>query len=156
MFRTLAVCALFALSLGLVSAATVTGKVIGAWGKPVKGANVYLMLYGEQKAVDLRTDDAGGFAVEVDLILPRQGERLGQLFAYAPGYALTQAELKTDGNVIPLDPGTTLSGTVVDETGKPLAGVAVCLAVPEEWIARFTAHSGADGSWTLPGIPLAG
>ena len=57
--------------------------------------------------------------------------------------------------VITLDPGTTLSGTVVDAQSKPLAGVALCLGVPEEWRARFTVHSAADGSWTLPGVPLA-
>ena len=146
-----------------------TGKVVGADGKPIKGANVlvYLNQHGERKTLDLLTDAAGGFAVEADLTLLQQDNALGGGVAYAPGYALTTAQLKKSGNVITLNPGTTISGTVVDAEGKPLAGVPVCLrycrdgdnttlGVPEEWHARFTVHSAADGSWTLPGIPLVG
>ncbi len=40
MHRTLVILFMLALSLGLVSAATVSGKVVDADGKPIKGANV--------------------------------------------------------------------------------------------------------------------
>ena len=89
---------------------------------------------------------------------------------YAPGYALAHATLDKSGNVITLKPDATISGTVTDTEGKPLAGVPIRLrmiycahdlhlgyflnaVVPEAWRARFTASTAADGSWSLPGIP---
>lgn len=170
MCRTFVVISLLVLTFGLVSAATVTGKVIDADGKPIKGANVLLYLFqpGKRIALELSTDAGGGYAAEVDpALLQQQNTVIGMIFAYAPGYTLAQARLKKSGNVITLNPGTSISGAVVDEAGKPLAGAPVCLAycrdhdgnsvaVPVQWSARFTVHSAADGGWTLPGIPLDG
>ena len=165
--------ALLALSLGVVSAATVTGRVVDLDGKPIKGANVWLNLYPIGKTLDLLTDDKGNFADEGDLTFRQPDAFRSWVIAYAPGYALTRAQLNKNYNavtlnaLVTLNPGTTISGTVVAAEGKPLAGVPVYLhsyrdrennfiGVPEEWRARFTVNSAADGSWTLPGIPLAG
>ncbi len=171
MRRILIVLVLLALSLGLASALTVTGTVVSADGKPIKGANVllYLSLFGDRTTHDLLTDAQGGYSVEVEIdpALLQQDEPLGMIVAYAPGYALARAQFKKSGNVITLNPGTSISGVVTDAGGKPLAGVSVALHscrdrdnnyafVFEEWRARFTVTSAPDGSWTLPGIPQTG
>ncbi len=169
MRRILVILSLLALSLGLASAATVSGKVVDAHGKPIRGANVMLdlNLFGGPKTDDLLTDAVGGYAVEVDPTLLRPDAILGHIIAYAPGYTLAQAILYKNDNSITLKPGTTISGVVIDAEGKPLPVVSVrlvyCLdrdnnfaGVPDEWRTRFTVKSGTDGAWTLPGIPLAG
>ena len=99
MRRTLIELTLLALSLGLVSAATLTGKVVGADGKPVTGANVfvYLTQQGERKTLDLLTDAAGSFTVEADPPAQSQNISLASVCAYAPGYALTNAEAEGEG-----------------------------------------------------------
>ncbi len=166
MRHTFIVLLLLVFSLSMVSAATVTGKVVGPDGKPIKGANLLLYLYGGRNPQELLSDAGGNFSAEVDLSRRGMSNSLGQIFAYAPGYALTSAMLVEGGNVITLNAGTTISGTVVNAAGKPLAGIPVMLRalqhnadrtiVPVEWLARFTATSGAGGGWTLPGIPPEG
>ncbi len=170
MRRTLVLLTLLALSLGLASAVTVSGKILDENGKPIKGANVLiaLPLYGEeQKTYDLLTDAEGGYAVDVDLSTLRSNANPGWICAYAPGYALAAERLNKSDNTLTLIPGTTVSGVVVDVRGKPLAGVAVRLgrcsygdnqygSPPDEWRSRFSAVSGADGVWTLPGVPRDG
>ncbi len=168
MHRQLITLALFVLALSFVSAAAVTGKVVGPDGKPVQGAMVWLYLFDEQKPRDLLCNTAGGFAVDIDLT-ERQGNAvLANGIAYAPGYTPASVMLRASGNVITLNTASTLSGSVVNAEGKPLAGIPVRVlsvsgnentmytSVPDEWRARFTTASAADGSWTLPGIPLVG
>ena len=75
MRQTFIVLLLLVLSLSFVSAATVTGKVVGMDGKPIKGANVLLYLYNEQndrKPLDLLTDAEGGFSADTDLTSSRR------------------------------------------------------------------------------------
>ncbi len=171
---TLIVLTLFALSLRLVSAATVSGKVVDVHGKPINGAHVLVSFWlnegeneGEEETYDLLTDAEGGYTAAVDPNLPVQSAMPGEIVAYAPGYALVQESFKGSDNPLTLVPGTTVSGVVVDANNKPLAGVAVRLHrcsygdnqyadLPDEWRSRFTAVSAADGSWTLPGAPLNG
>ena len=152
-----------------LSDAAVTGKVVDAQGKPVNGAHVYVETFcPEQKYTELITDAAGHYAGEVDLSYRWEPDSPLQILAWAPGYALTSDILDTRGNIITLNTGASLSGTVTDRAGKPLAGVPVRLerltnaqqfrgddttVVPELWRARFTATSGADGAWTLSGLP---
>ena len=131
------------------------------------GANVYVELLGEDKSVELLTDAAGGFSVEVAQPIWYDAD----ICAYAPGYTLSEARLKQRGNVITLGSGASISGTVTAADGKPLAGVPVRLLsvnwmdnkhlpyVPDAWRARFTALSAADGSCVTarhPGGPLLG
>jgi len=49
-------------------------------------------------------------------------------------------------NVIP-DPGTTVTGTVVDMTGAPVSGATVTVQ------AQFTATTQADGTFSITGVP---
>jgi len=49
------------------------------------------------------------------------------------------------------DPGTAVSGFVVDPSGAPVAGATV--TVTAQGGAAGTATSGADGSFTVPGLP---
>ncbi len=148
MRNTLIILTLLALSFSVVSAATVTGKVVGADGKPIAGANLNLLLYAEQKSLAAVSDAGGNFSSAIDLS-GRQPEWLGDIIAYAPGYALASAYLRENNNIVTLSVGTTINGTVVDVDGKPLAGIPVRLNymqtndgsrfnVPDEWRARFT------------------
>ncbi len=130
MRHTLIILSLLALSLSMVSAATVTGKVVDVDGKPINGANIYLYLFAEQKPLELTSDAEGAFSVEIDLAGRGRNTSLGSIVAYAPGYALSSAMLQVNGNVITLSAGATLSGTVVDANGKPLAGSSGEAALP--------------------------
>lgn len=172
MHRTLIMLSLFAISLGAASAALVTGKIVDTDGKPINGASIHLALYDGGKSLELLSDAAGNYSVELDTAHHSPGMRLASMVVYAPGYELTGASLEQSGDVVTLDTATTLSGTVSDTEGKPLAGVPIRLLrqqnvrnfildehiaeVPEEWYTRFTAISAADGSWTLPGILKTG
>jgi hypothetical protein len=49
-------------------------------------------------------------------------------------------------NVIP-DPLTTVSGRILDTLGQPITGATATV------LASFTATSGADGTFTIPGVP---
>ena len=149
---------------------TLTGKIVDAEGKPIPGAHVYLDMIHQRSWV-LFSDAEGGYTVQVNPARRPPDLPLGHVFAYAPGYALNGDELKATGNVLTLSPSRTLSGTVVDSAGKPLADIPISLgdlwvhslyygSIPmhllREWQPCFTAVSGADGGWTLPGLPQAG
>ena len=131
------------------------------------------LLNNERKhtAPELISDAAGNYAGEVDLSDRTTPDSPVRIFAWAPGYALTGDILDTSGNIITLNTSASLSGTVVDQAGTPLAGVPVRLerlmdeqhflnndstVVPEKLHAHFTAITGADGAWTLSGLPQTG
>lgn len=168
--RLMMLLSLLALALGCAGAATVSGKIVGTDGKPIPGANVSLTFYlaKERKTFVLVSDAEGGYAVEIDLTNRRSNTLQAMIVAYAPGYALAGDMLvKETGNVITLDRGESISGTVVDAKGKPLAGIPVRLyhartatqqyaIPPEEWRTWFIVNTAADGSWTLSGIPQGG
>ncbi len=163
---------LLAFSLTFVSAAAVTGKVVGTDGKPATGVHVYLHLADEfdplwggpnnVRSMSLLTDGTGSFAAQVD---PASWQLNfdSNIMVYQPGTALCCAHIKENGNVITLGAGMTINGTVVDMKGKPLAGIPVRLlglsindgncSIPDALRASFTAFSAADGTWSLPGIP---
>ncbi len=147
MRRTLCVFSLLLLTLRLLSAAALTGKVVDEGGKPVAGAQVWveLNLYDGQKLLDLCSAATGEYSIDADPKLLWPGSPRGWIRAYAPGYALTGARfLEESGNVIVLHPGASISGIVVDANGKPQAGVPVTLdycrdpdyqvaTVPDSW-----------------------
>jgi len=165
---TLIVLLLLAFSFSLASSAVVTGKVVDAAGKPIKGASVYLRLFSDDKPQYLLSDGAGDFAVECNVCCHYDDSAVAQVIAYAPGYALTSTALKLAGNIITLEAGATLQGIVTDPDGHPLVGVPVRLLnlrfehdiftgghveVPPELRARFTVSSAVDGGWTLFDLP---
>lgn len=166
----LSLLSLLFLSFGVATAVAITGKVVGPDGKSINGAKLFLVQSDRIKTQELLTDAAGNFSAEVDLTHRLPNRPLAWIVAYASGCVPAETTLEENGNVITLDAGTTISGTVVDPDGKPLAGVPVRLLslhdekkfnyrdiyLPEEWRADFTATTAADGVWTLPGIPLTG
>ena len=166
MRNTLVVIVLLACSLRFVSAATVTGKIIGTDGHPIKGASVYLTLCGEHQSLERQTDAEGSYTVEVDLASRQPDNCLADIVVYAPGYLLTGSTLEENDNTLILCAGTAISGTVVNAAGNPLAGIPVRLRywrdrtsyheVPAAWQARFTDHAAEDGTWKLPGLPKTG
>ncbi len=159
-------------SLAVVSAATLTGKIIGPDGKPITGAFVHVEhKYPVPQVWELRSGDAGEFAA--DVAVPPAMLRIRQFWsivAYLPGYALSSANSWKSGDVITLAREATLGGTVMDTEGKPLAGIPIRLLfagtfsngestnilVPETWSARFTTVSDANGAWKLTGVPADG
>ena len=129
-----------------------------------------MKLFNEDKPLELLTDAAGNYSGETDHAL-RQNNYVNRVCVYAPGYAMAQVRFEASGNVITLDAGVSISGTVTDPAGKALAGVPVRMVslqdeqvirtnagamVPDKWRTRLTAISGADGAWTLSGMPRTG
>lgn len=165
MRRAIACFCLLILSLGMLSATTVAGKVVDPDGKPIPNASL-LLFYGENRK-QLRSSADGTYTTEFDLPPDQQGPAVVNAHAFAKGYAVIQARLNADeNNVITLTPDCQISGIVTDPTGAPVAGVTVCLdaqhsrntwsGVPDEWRQDFSIQSAADGSWSVPGTARDG
>ena len=113
------------------------GKVVDADGKPVEGAKAAVYLWnfsgGKSKmelACETRTDSQGKFSVAANLPEEGRGRVLATVLVSKEGLALGWAELesRTAGDVsITLDKPNLLGGTVVDESGAPVAGAQVGL-----------------------------
>ena len=150
-----------------VAATRVTGKVVGPDGAPIVTANVFVWVFSSKlQRLQLVTDKNGEYAFDANLTRQARRATLASVVVFAPGYALAGTYLaETTGNVVTLEPGSDLHGTVVDAAGKPQTGIPVRLRqismrnhsvyVPEEWNDRFIVMTGADGAWTLPAIPRA-
>jgi RNA polymerase sigma factor (sigma-70 family) len=108
-------------------------------GQPIPGAEIrhpFLWRRGEPSLPPLLTDAKGRVSIAISNA-PGFGERVDQfyVFADAKGYASRTANwLSTTGYVyntvsaaytLRLEPGITISGTVVDEEDRPLTGVRV-------------------------------
>ena len=124
MHRTIVIISLLALALSVAFAATITGKVVGPDGKPIAGAHVYVRLLNEDKPLELLTGTAGNYSGETDHALLRDNYA-NRAYVWAPGYTLAQVSVEASGNVITLEAGVSISGTVTDTAGKALAGVPV-------------------------------
>lgn len=160
---------MFTLTLGAISVLTmivapvhatdVTGVVVDFEGKAVSGAKVFGL--SKEPAI---TDAKGTFSVAVS----EEAERNG-LFAYvlAPGLTpkIFLRAKREELQKIVLEKGESESGSVVDTTGKPLAGVRVKIlylrdpAQPNVPLFPFNlrdfyeAITDAAGKWTISGIP---
>jgi WD40 repeat protein/beta-lactamase regulating signal transducer with metallopeptidase domain/uncharacterized GH25 family protein/glutathione peroxidase-family protein len=155
---------------------SVNGRVVDEKGKPIPGASIY---YKELSAVDrpgspVVTSDASG-RFQIPNIKPsedasRRGRRFPSryddsaktiLTVQARGYtpAMLEADRSPPGKPleISLKPGQAIQGRVVDENGKPVAGVSI-------WVSRWQNRSGrlcltattdADGRFHLNDAPLS-
>lgn len=158
--------------------ATLKGTVVGAAGSPVAGATVgiYAINAGAgsgpedvQLEGQVVTDAQGSFEFAGR---PRGG--FATLLARKPGLAPAWIDLRrlaSQPQRLVLTPPATLAGTVVDETGKPVRGAEVTVALasretPAETGGRvmayltgklarecFSARSGADGQFRIEGFP---
>jgi len=164
-----ALLALFASLLCLpAQAVTVTGRVVGPDGQPVVGADVVLDPdFSQERLVEIKTDKSGVFSATVDERDTSGGKRFGRVCICAPGFGVAGGVLRQAENTIRLHPAAVITGKVVDQQGKPVAGAVVKLRrvrlnggvgyvlvlgrIEEE----VTARSGPDGIWRLGSVPAA-
>ncbi len=135
---------------------TVRGRTVDATGHPLVGAQVY--------AGDLRT--LSGVEGEFSFVdYPTIGDFSFSASAVVNGFVLqgfltspvppVPAGITEIGDLvlIPEDPGTTVAGQILDETGSPVVGATV--KVYDSFLVLETA-SGADGRFTVAGAPSQG
>lgn len=124
LFLAAILCAPLAGAAGLAS---IEGSVRDAGGQPIAGAKVFAESGLEGPLSATQTDAAGVFAI-ANLLPGTTG-----VFAYAPGHALDgrSVTLALDAvariDIVLPQPGT-LSGTVSNTTGKPVAGARITRA----------------------------
>jgi RNA polymerase sigma factor (sigma-70 family) len=147
---------------------TLTGTVVDGGGHPIGGASVTIFYYFRQGGTisdrpihHVQTDGQGRYAIPS---IPRETHE-GDLtkvsvVAFKPGYAGVDTQpffFRRGGNgtqvvePIRLQPGISVSGTVVDPDGRPAAGAEIrCNA---SWgSGAWTYRSGADGRFTIPDV----
>ena len=141
-----------AVKLALAPEVTVSGRV-SAGGKPIANARI---------ARD-GTDDRGG-----DTLAETNADGVFELHAPSPGAIPLKVEhpdhLTWRGSVtapsppldVRLEPGLTLSGTVVDETGRGVrARIRLFDPAGPEWPALRRVETDARGRFTLRGLPAS-
>jgi protocatechuate 3,4-dioxygenase beta subunit len=136
----------------LHEAASVSGQVLGAAGRPVPGATVFPASAGARgQFTPVTTDAAGRFEV-----LDAWPGRL-ELAAQAPGYVRSLVEsvdVEAGGHeevFLRLSPPFSLAGRLVDREGAPIERARVW--VDPDWQGVIT---GADGTFEIDGLPEHG
>jgi uncharacterized GH25 family protein len=138
--------------LRLRPAAKVTVRVTTPDGKPVDGATV------ELRGIDDQHETTKAGAAVFVAVVPGGY----QLAAFAPGMAHVFQWLQVGSGdndaALTLVPGAKVSGTVVDEQGKPVAGARVVYSGASDWMQqaddrRDAVVSGADGAFAFPALP---
>ncbi|THA69355.1 peptidase S8 [Streptomyces sp. A0642] len=143
------------------SAATVTGAVTDkATGKPLSGFTVKAQAGTARRSVTTAADgtyklnlNADTYTVEVS--------GYGYATATEQGFTVATGEHVTKNVALGAVPAHAVSGTVLDVTGKPLAGATVRIAdapvsaVTSDSSGRFTLPEVAEGSYRLTASPAA-
>ncbi|MGE0400733.1 MAG: sigma-70 family RNA polymerase sigma factor [Kofleriaceae bacterium] len=149
-------------SLTLAKGAAMAGKVIDEAGKPVAGARVVATSTSEPfPVVDARRD---GVETKADgtFTLPTIASGTWRLTATQGDHApATTAPITVDGEhdkrgiEIVLTAGATISGTVQDATGAPIAAADVRVVVRGTtfWRAQRQAFTAPDGTFAIEGLP---
>lgn len=155
------------------AAKKLTITVLGPDGAPVEGARVLVMQHdmnGKVKSeINLQTDAKGQVARDAPADKTRP---VVSLTIYAPGFALASGYALDEDKTFRLEAATTVSGTLQDAKGKPLAGVSVRLntifddddardfpsfmQVPDALKDSFSAKTNDDGIWTIKDVPTHG
>ena len=161
----------FALSTFALQAQTITGRVLGSDGEPVK-ATVYLMPTGILPAKapvrEAKTSDDGNFALD---ITPDAGSKIdwksGDLIVHSTLYGVLAATLQSDtANDFRYRNTRRVSGTVQSVSGQPVSGVNVGVEyfyypdeavgttfLPPALMQKYSARSDAQGNWEIGGLP---
>lgn len=118
--------------MNLVPAKIVSGTVVDSDGKPIAGAQVASL---PMTNLHVLTDNNGGFDVGWD---PEWARDLKEFFIMARHIERDLAggiEVDKDAKTvrIKLEPGLTLTGTVEDPSGIPIAGARVGLSLRRGW-----------------------
>lgn len=173
--------------LAVCHADAVRLQVVGPDGKPVAGARVHVVEtsgnwrnHKTEPPLDLQSDAAGRVVFESKNALSdpkdktqdtaKAAQSRGFMLAQvkAAGLTLEQVALKAGDNTLTLHPGKTLSGVLLGEDEKPVAGVRIRLrsighkAEDEQKRIYFSdtgapqTQSDAAGKWSFEGLPLEG
>ena len=118
-------------------------------GAPVNGADVCAFTVGGQQERCGETSAAGTARLALRpgtysvRVTPRQGTRLGAAQTWAE---VVDADATV---VVQLEPHSTISGTVRNEAGAPVADADVCAHPPRSIAAPTCARSGAQGAYKI-------
>ncbi len=125
----------------------IAGLVVDPDERPIAGATVTLQRGDRPVQATTKTDSLGEFSFQVD----RDDQRGSRVVASLDGLS-SCAEFHHDDQpgaaalILALWPAVTVSGTVVDTTGEPLADVAVRTV-------HHATTTDANGRYCLPGLP---
>jgi|GEM_PF-2298089 len=166
-------CILLGVVVSLAVAAradVIKGHVVDAKNRPVPNAEVLVQTiqYEPRRAgySALRADSNGNFSAN---LTPGSYSYYGQFFAVAPGMAPDNVRLTSNSrnkiNTLHLSPAQAVSGHVIDQDGKPLAGVTVKLrnmynrSISRDvflsgslWEKRYQTTTDKNGRWQLKGV----
>lgn len=160
-----------AASITAAHAVPITGKVVGPDDKPVAGAEIVVIrAYDTDHPSTATTNEAGTFTVDLEPI-GSGTPNFGTATAYAPPLAFGDTLLKPGNNVIKLERAASVQGIAQDKAGQPVADAIVKLqyaktlhrqtgdsenmSVPPSLDSKFTVKTGADGHWSIGGIPAS-
>jgi hypothetical protein len=136
-------------------AADVVGIVRGTAGLAVSGATVSLRS-AQQTTREATTDEAGAYRIShVGLGAVELTARASDLEAFATGTVVNDQEPVTID--VQLPPSSSITGTVVDATGAPVAGVSVEAyfdsgghgVAATNATGAYTIHTGGSGSFVI-------
>ena len=172
--------------LAVCHADAVRLQVVGPDGKPVAGAKVHVVessgaswrVRKTETPLDLQSDAAGKIAFDSKNALPDPKDKKAPSLVYllaqvkAAGLTIEQAALKAGDNTITLHKGKAMSGVVLGEDEKPLAGIKIRLRsvfrkgededrrvyFPDDGANLLSPQSisDAEGKWSFDGLPLEG
>jgi protocatechuate 3,4-dioxygenase beta subunit len=162
---------LLAIFLSLAHAEPITGTVVDPEGAPVAGAQVFIWLH-ESTGASTRsttTDAAGVFTTDVSPP-PPPGVLAGRVNIYSPEFAVGGGVLRKTGNTFVLQPAGQAWGSVVDTSGRPVAGAQVRLSaisgpegerrgsvtIMEPLQDLVSAVTTGDGRWVIQHVPSSG
>jgi hypothetical protein len=147
-------------------------RVLDEAGKPVPDCNVRVCIWSTPRFDPLRdftTDDNGNVAfdrpVEVDILrIWVSKDKHVPIFTHWEKEELSTGETIPESIDITLPPGHRIGGTIVDENGKPVAGVRVLVALsilsaertgPSMWLAEDDKQAITDeqGRWHVENAP---
>jgi hypothetical protein len=139
----------------------VVGRVFTSAGEPVAGAQILLLgtrVRGNQGLAMERAVAPAQSAADGSFRVHARAAGVAELIVRGAGHAPLYLELQLPamGNVS-IDPvlrrGVTLSGTVRDERGQPVAGAELSLYLARRMDACAQARSVADGTFVLANLP---
>ncbi len=133
---------------------TLTGRVVDAQGRPVRGARAVLTHESWGGSGPTATSDADGqFAIN------NCDPGVASFGVQARGFAPSMREVRIEARMAPVEvrltgPGKSLRARVVDVAGRPVAGA---LVAAESWRGRaaleFRTHTDADGRFAWSDAP---
>ena len=134
------------------------GRVVDERGDPIASASASILLRGESEVEavgSITTGVDGGWEIPNELLddYPLQIQFSAEGFASRRHYTEQAQELPTDPVVIALSPAKVLSGQVVDEQSRPLAGASVTIAVAGDFQDLTTGAGGEFKSTPLGKVP---